>query len=78
METKLSKYFKRHDIKFTPWGIKNNISPSTIYRHLNGKGSLSPENAKRISEATFGEVSVLDLLFSKRLTPCSGLRDKNF
>ena len=65
MENKLSKYFKKHKLKPTPWGVKHGISPATLSRFLRGKSTLTPANAKRISKATLGKVSVLDLLYPR-------------
>ena len=65
MENKLSKYFKKHKLKPTPWGVKYGISPATLSRFLRGKSSLTPANAKKIAESTWGEVSVMDLLYPR-------------
>lgn len=59
--SKLLKYFTKHNLTPTPWAIKNDIPPSTVSRCINGK-NISWENAKKISAATLGEVSVVDLM----------------
>ena len=61
--SELSMYFEKHGLKPTPWGFKNGISPATLSRYLRGKSQLTPENALKISEATNGEVPIMDLLY---------------
>jgi len=61
---KLLKYLTENALKPTPWANDNKISPSTISRCLNGR-SISWDNAKKISAATLGEVSVSDLMENK-------------
>jgi hypothetical protein len=64
MDTPLKIFFKKNGIKPTPWAEKHNIAPAVISRYLNGRG-ISKENALKISQASFGEVSVMDILYPK-------------
>lgn len=56
----LEKFFKKHNLKPTPWAEKKNISASVISRYLNGKG-ISPENALKVVNACNGEVTLDDI-----------------
>jgi hypothetical protein len=62
---RLKKYIKDNKIKYVPWAEENKLSPATVYRAMCGN-NIHPQVAKRISEATFGEVSVMELLYPKR------------
>lgn len=58
----LKNYFKNNKIKFTPWAVEKEISPSVISRFIGGKG-MSPENALKIEQATDGQVTRMELLY---------------
>jgi hypothetical protein len=65
MKPALQIYFEKNDIKPTPWAIKNGIAASVISRYLQGRG-ISTGNALKISQACFGEVTVLQILYPDR------------
>ncbi len=60
---KLKGYLKKHRLKPTVWAKRHGISPSIISRYLNGKTTLSKENALKIDDATYGDVTALELLY---------------
>lgn len=60
--SKLLEYFKKNELKPTPWAVKNGLSPAVISRYLNGK-DISIDNAKKIQDATRGVVTVIEILF---------------
>jgi len=55
---KLKSYLKRNKLKYTPWSVRHKLSPSSVYRFLNNKGT-SLENIKKISAAS--GISIYDL-----------------
>ena len=57
---KLQKFLKKNGLKYSPWAVKNRLSPSTIYRFLNGE-NISIKNALLIQKATKGEVTLQDM-----------------
>jgi predicted transcriptional regulator len=61
---KLQKYLNKNNLKYSPWAVKNKLSPSTIYRFLNGE-NISIKNALMIQKATKGEVTLQDMFASK-------------
>ena len=61
---KLQKYLNKNKLRYTPWAVKNKLSPSTIYRYLNGAG-ISVGTALMIQKATKGEVTLQDMFATK-------------
>jgi len=61
---KLQKYLKQSKLKFTPWAVKNKLSPSTIHRFLSG-ADISIKTALQIQRATKGEVTLQDIFGNK-------------
>lgn len=62
----LLEYLQKNNLKPTPWATKNEIAPSVVSRYLNGKG-VSKENALKISKATNGEVTIVELLYPDKV-----------
>jgi len=61
---KLQKFFKKYDIKYCPWAVKNRLSPSTVYRFLCGE-NISVKNLLLIQKACKNEVTVQDMIATK-------------
>jgi len=61
----LKKYLKEKKRPYVPWAEENGLSPATVYRYMRGDG-ISPRVAKKISEATLGELSVMDILYRSK------------
>jgi len=58
----LESYLKRNKIKYVPWALKNGLSPATIFRYLNGRGTIDAKTLIKIEKITDEEVTVMDLI----------------
>jgi len=61
----LLEFFKRYNLKPTPWAIENKIPPSVISRYLNGR-AMSPENALKVEIASNQKVTIKELLYREK------------
>lgn len=57
----LPDYLRKHNYKPTPWAIQHGLAPATISRLMNKTGKITMDNAKRVRDATNGEVTLDDL-----------------
>lgn len=60
---KLKTYFEKNGIEsITQWCNENELSFSTVYRHIQTNKPVRRENAHKIHKITDGQVSLLELL----------------
>jgi len=60
----LKQYIEKTGTTVHALAKRAGVTPSTVYKFINGEQrSIKPHIARAISEATGGEVGILDLLF---------------
>jgi DNA-binding transcriptional regulator YdaS (Cro superfamily) len=54
-------YIKRHNLTQGDFGRKVGVSQGMVWQWINGERAVSPRRARRIYEATNGEISLHEL-----------------
>ena len=62
---KLQDYLEKHEMKAEQLAKKAGVYPSVLSRFLNGKNPMHPKNARKVSLATLGRVTIEELLYPK-------------
>jgi DNA-binding transcriptional regulator YdaS (Cro superfamily) len=63
---KLEKYLEKTNETPTAFARRSGVPQPTIWRALNSKRPVSPENALKIEQATDGEIKRYELLYPDR------------